>query len=640
MQEDPALPLSPQCFTKSENVWGYKRQSIQSPYYHTYKKVKYRGYFTSEQTKKRVLSSPKYLGTWLNSPERNNTVVPLYSTTSPMRSKSPCFPSTLTSYESQKCLPSSYKPTSPLYDPFIEVPKSMPSYDNTSRNTMEFQSRVPTYTKGGYWAYTPSKSTPSKYTPSEPKPTVSSAAEKHSQMKSYPGIYDKKTSDTNVVKETSDTNVVSSQSKYCECKSVQSKSVQSKSVQSKSYQNVSTQTELCQSVTSQNKKKSCQTTTSCRINKANPTNSSHSNESNRTKSRHKYAHCKKGPEPSAGVINIQTDCSEFTAKFGNTSKIRRLLEEEGFAIITDVLNADECKDIIDGVWDSMEKITAGLDVPVNRKKKETWSSVKQQEKLRDIYSHHGIAHAEFLWRLRQKPKILSIFCDAYGGDCRPEDLLVSFDGLSFQTPPEYNKRGNGWYKNCWYHVDQSYTRPDRECFQSWVTAYDVNPGDFTIGFFAGSHKSFEKFGKKFGVKKRDNNYKLQTQEEIDFYESKHRQIRVTCPKGAVVIWDSRVVHTGLEPVKGRLKPNFRTVCFLSYGPRKNVPVKTLERRVTIYKNRKATTHWAHKNVRTLSENNLKNSKLIKLKSNPPETKLMRNLIGYPLSVLELSPYNK
>lgn len=338
---------------------------------------------------------------------------------------------------------------------------------------------------------------------------------------------------------------------------------------------------------------------------------------------------KPGPQPKAGVVNIQTDCTEFTTTVTDTEKIQNLLDVHGFAIVENVLTSEECYSVIDGTWDSMEKITAGLDIPLKRNIGETWPSIKKQKNLRNMYSGHGIVHAEFFWRLRQNPKILSVFCQAYGGGCQPRDLLASFDGLSFQTPPEYNTKGVGWYRNCWYHVDQSFTRPQRECFQSWVTARDVTSKDFTIGFFAGSHRdTFREFGRTFGITKTDNSYKLQSPQEMEFYENRHTQIRITCTAGSLVIWDSRLLHSGLEPIRGRKKPAFRTVCFLSYGPRVGVPQRILNKRVHLYETRRATTHWAHKGMKTIPEENSHYDRLIKLKANPQENKLMRRLIGY------------
>ena len=337
-------------------------------------------------------------------------------------------------------------------------------------------------------------------------------------------------------------------------------------------------------------------------------------------------HIKIPQQPSNPPKDV--DCArEFTTTMENVEEIKRLLDVNGFAIIKDVLNSDECGEIIDGVWDSMEKITADVDVPLNRRDPRTWATIKTQENLRNIYKFHGIVHADFFWKLRQHPKVLRIFSHLYG--CRPEELLVSFDGLSMQTPPEYSNRG--WFRSCWYHVDQSYTRPKRECFQGWITARDVYPGDFTTGFFVGSHKSFGEFGERFGKTNKTDFNKIVTNEEMKFYESRHDQVLITCPAGSLVVWDSRLVHSGFEPRKERQNPSFRTVCFLSYGPRINVSNKYLQKRVKLYENRRATSHWTHKHLKTIPERKSPlEPKIKKLESKPNQTKMLKFLVGYNL----------
>ena len=336
------------------------------------------------------------------------------------------------------------------------------------------------------------------------------------------------------------------------------------------------------------------------------------------------------PQPSKGVAGENVDCAEeFTTTLQNTKKIEQLLADNGFVIIRNVLNAAECQEIIDGVWDSMEKITADLEIPLDRNNRQTWASMKKQENIRNMYSQHGIVHAEFFWKLRQHPNILAVFSLLY--NCQPKDLLASFDGLCMQTPPEYSTRGRGWYHSSWYHVDQSYTRPKKECFQSWVTARDVRPNDYTIGFFKGSHKSFREFGEKFGIKKRGDLNKLETPEQMEFYESRHQQIRITCPAGSLVVWDSRLLHSGLEPLRGREKPNFRTVCYLSYGPRHDVRPHILQKRIDLFRKRRATSHWTHVHMRTIPDKPPTESRIWQLQTEPLQTDLLKWLVGFPES---------
>ena len=337
----------------------------------------------------------------------------------------------------------------------------------------------------------------------------------------------------------------------------------------------------------------------------------------------------RGPVPSRDMRDVDTDCSKYTTTADDMTGIRRLVGRHGFAIVEDALSKEQCRDVIDGIWDSMEKITSGLKTPLKRNDSRTWPSIKQQSHMHNIYTDHGIVHAEFMWRLRQNEKIMRVFSDLYA--CKPEDLLVSYDGVSVQTPPENGNRG-GWYKNCWYHVDQSYTRPEKECFQSWVTGIDVNPGDYTISFFVDSHHSFKDFGEYFNITNRGDFFKLKTQEQMQFYESRHDQIRITCKAGSMVVWDSRLLHSGLEPLKDRETPNTRMVCFLSYSPRQGVPQWVLLKRRRLFETRRATTHWSGAHMKTAPSMMLKRDSdgysLKTLRSRPKMTRTLNYLVGF------------
>ena len=338
------------------------------------------------------------------------------------------------------------------------------------------------------------------------------------------------------------------------------------------------------------------------------------------------------PQPSLiAICETKTDCSSYETNIQKPEEIKRLIAENGFVIVKDVLTQEECKMMIDGMWSSFEQITADMEIPINRNREETWKSFKELEATRHIYNQYGISHAEFLWQIRQNENILAIFSLLY--HCKPTDLLVSFDGISIQTPPEQSR--SGWFRKVWYHVDSSFNQKNKDIqsYQSWVTGLDVLPGDFTTGFFVGSHKSFEEFGKRFTIEKKENFYKLQTQEELDFYESKFEPLRISCKRGSLVVWDSRLLHTGMEPMKGRNYENSRMICFLSYSPLSECPMSELKKkqilrkRVKLYKERRATTHWTHACLKTVGEGKTKKG-LKKLETRPNETDSLKRLVGF------------
>lgn len=281
---------------------------------------------------------------------------------------------------------------------------------------------------------------------------------------------------------------------------------------------------------------------------------------------------------------------EYERYVTDEAHLKETVAKYGVAIIPGVLDEAECTEMQNGMWDTMATWTEKWEQPISRDKPESWRG------MRDLFPMHsmliqlwGLGHAPFIWNLRQNPKVAGTFAKFW--DCKsPEDLLVSFDGGSFHLPSEVTNLG--WYKHHWYHADQSYTKPDFECIQSWVTGFDVNEGDATLAFFEGSHLHHADFGKHYGITKKDNWYKLQTEEEVRFYADRGCvERRIKCPKGSMVFWDSRTIHCGVEPLKTRLKPNFRCVAYLCYMPRSMATEKDLAKKIEVFEAGRMTTHW-------------------------------------------------
>lgn len=225
------------------------------------------------------------------------------------------------------------------------------------------------------------------------------------------------------------------------------------------------------------------------------------------------------------------------------------LEKYGFVVIPNVLNDEECEVMLSGLWDFFEHITSAWETPINRNDKRTWTEIYKLYLLHSmLIQYWGIGHCQAVWDVRQNPKCADVFAKIW--NCEKEDLLVSFDGASFNVPPEDTKRG--WNRNnTWYHTDQSFTKPDFECIQGWVTALDVNEGDATLSVYEKSHLFHKEAAERFKITDKTDWYKLKKEQE-DFYLENGCTIKnITCPKGSIVLWDSRTVHCGIEAVKTR-----------------------------------------------------------------------------------------
>ena len=189
---------------------------------------------------------------------------------------------------------------------------------------------------------------------------------------------------------------------------------------------------------------------------------------------------------------------------------------------------------------------------------------------------------------KTKYKIVEIF--AYFWGCHPNDLLVSFDALSFNLPPEITKKG--WNKgNTWYHTDQSFMTDGFKCIQSFITGLDINDYDATLSFLEGSNKYHSEFKETYNITEKSDWYKL-TKEQHAFYYDRGCSIKnIKCPKGSLVFWDSRTIHCGIEADKKRTTPNIRAVIYLCYMPRSLCNPTNLKKKQKAFNELRTTNHY-------------------------------------------------
>ena len=273
--------------------------------------------------------------------------------------------------------------------------------------------------------------------------------------------------------------------------------------------------------------------------------------------------------------------------------LTKTLEKYGVAIIPSVLNDEECSNIVSGTWDFFEHITQGWETPIQRNNKASWKEIYKLMPMHSmLFQHWNIGQSQVCWDVRQNPKIIDIF--AYLWKCNQDELLVSFDGLSFNIPPENNNRG--WFKKTWLHSDQNFKRNNFECMQSWVTGLDVEVNDATLTILEGSNKYHKEFQDKFNIEEKGDWYKLNDLEE-EFYKSKGCvRKNIMCPKGSLVCWDSRTIHCGIEARKSlnkneRDNPKFRSIIYICYKPRLFATDKFFEKKQKAFNEMRMTNHW-------------------------------------------------
>ncbi len=282
---------------------------------------------------------------------------------------------------------------------------------------------------------------------------------------------------------------------------------------------------------------------------------------------------------------------EYEKYVTTPEKLKETIDTYGVGIIPDVLNKEEILGMRNGMWDYLEHVTQKFDKPISRNDEKTWVEyVKMFPKHSMLLQQYGVGHSQFVWDVRQNPKVVDVFSKLW--ETPSEELLTSFDGASFHFPPEITKRG--WYRKTWYHTDQSYFRPDFECVQSWVTAYDVNEGDATLAFMEKSNIYHKQFQDHFQIKDKSDWYK-HSEIEQKFYEDKGcEEKRIKCKAGSMVFWDSRTIHCGTEAQKTREKQNMRNVVYVCMIPRNLASEASIRKKQKAFNELRMTTHWPHK----------------------------------------------
>ena len=321
---------------------------------------------------------------------------------------------------------------------------------------------------------------------------------------------------------------------------------------------------------------------------------------------------------------------EYEQYVTTPENLKSKIEEYGVAIIPNILNESEIEDMKTGMWNTFEHITADFEKPIKKNDETSWKEFHKLYPIHSmLYQHWGVGHAQFYWNIRQNPKVINTFAKLW--EVEQDELLTSFDGLSFHLPHEVTKRG--YYRNNqWLHTDQSFTRNDFECVQSWITAYDVNEGDATLTFLEGSHKVHKDFAEKFSMKDKNDWLKLNKNEHYDYYINEKGCVQkcIKCPAGSMVFWDSRTIHSGREPDKNRENKNFRMIVYICMTPRSLAPPRILSKRINAFENKRLTTHWPHKgklfgkNPRTYGAD-LPNCKEL---PTPELNDIGRKLVGY------------
>jgi len=286
------------------------------------------------------------------------------------------------------------------------------------------------------------------------------------------------------------------------------------------------------------------------------------------------------------------------------------LQERGFAVVPNVLDAAKCATLKQQWLATMSMYEGSGFDPVNRA---TWTSSNLPTGTRGMQEHGfslfsvffikfmlvsswpPVAHEPWMWeaRLAAAP----VFASLWG--CPKEELISSMDRACFvpYTRLKINKGNAGG----WVHIDQSAAsrRGTLECVQGFVTLNDIGPGEVALTVYEGAHKHHSRFFSEHldaerSAKCATSNWLKFEEADKAWYLAQNgvKETRVHAPAGSLVLWESRLPHHAMPPETQAARSQIdRYVIYTCMVPRIWASEEALKKRIAAFEKGRATTHW-------------------------------------------------
>uniref|UniRef100_A0A914Z848 Phytanoyl-CoA dioxygenase n=1 Tax=Panagrolaimus superbus TaxID=310955 RepID=A0A914Z848_9BILA len=278
------------------------------------------------------------------------------------------------------------------------------------------------------------------------------------------------------------------------------------------------------------------------------------------------------------------------------------LSADGFAIHKNILSSNECENLQEMLYQYLSEISSNQPKPFHFNQPRTYKVIYDYFPTRKLLlQNFSFGHNPLSWYVRCHEKVQEQFAQIYGiqqntlSDNGKNKLVTSFDGVSIIPPCEQTIMG--WHEGVSkLHCDQSFSISEFRCVQGQVPIFDVRKGDATLRVLRGSHLLHSDFAEAFHLTNVPNEWTALTDEQIQWYRDRLDQdadVYVSCPKGSLVLWDSRTIHDGTKPQKWRSEPNWRCTLFVCMQPRINDPI-IAKKRENAFLLRRNTTHDPNK----------------------------------------------
>lgn len=267
----------------------------------------------------------------------------------------------------------------------------------------------------------------------------------------------------------------------------------------------------------------------------------------------------------------------------NYSEILKDLDVQGYCVIPNLISKKECQEYIDQIWDWMESLGTDLD----RNEVATWNDEQWPPCLFGILHRLKVGHEQFIWDLRQDPRVIEVFKQIWGTD----QLLVSFDGMSIIKPGKYQEKDE--QTKFWAHTDQSHQKVGRHCIQGLLTLEESGPDDGGLVVWKGTHAIHQEYFQETGIETNGDWYKFSKSFISKIEREGYERIKIVAPVGSLILWDSRTIHQNESPSLNQMIPRFRYAIYLCYTPAEKASDQVLIQKKHAFYQKKMTNHWPH-----------------------------------------------
>lgn len=251
----------------------------------------------------------------------------------------------------------------------------------------------------------------------------------------------------------------------------------------------------------------------------------------------------------------------------------KTLKKEGYVVIPDVLSEEKCDHYIDRIWNWLK----GLGTGIRRNDPSTHIHHNWPPNVRGIIKWQ-VGQEDFMWDFRNEESVYNKFTQIW--NCKPEDLITSFDGMCIMKPTFNNSHLNP-------HIDQFYNKhPDFDCVQGLVTLEDMKKESGSFYCIPRTHKLFKK------ISKDRIEWTISEKQLNELEDDGYKPVYVEAPKGAMVLWDSRLIHCAGIPTE-KTRDKFRYVMYACFTERKKASLKTLEKRINAFETIRMSNHCPH-----------------------------------------------